>query len=120
MRKVLIIEDNLEVRENTVEILELKGFSVISAENGKEGIAKAEIEKPDIILCDIIMPDIDGYRVIKELKAHPITAKIPFIYVTASGEKSEVKLAMNMGANAYVRKPFDVNELIEKINECFA
>ncbi|MFZ6013859.1 MAG: response regulator transcription factor [Bacteroidota bacterium] len=120
MKTVLIIEDNLEIRENTIEILELGGFKVISAGNGKEGIVMAVREKPDIILCDIMMPEVDGYQVIRELKADPATSNIPFIYLTASGEKSEVKLAMDMGANGYVRKPFDVRELMQEINKCFS
>lgn len=112
MKMVLIIEDNLEIRENTSEILELEGFKVISAENGKTGLAMAAKEKPDIILCDIMMPEVNGYQVIRELKSNPLTASIPFIYVTASGEKNEVKMAMDLGANGYVRKPFDMKELM--------
>jgi CheY-like chemotaxis protein len=118
MKTVLIIEDNLEIRENTTEILELGGFKVVGAENGKEGIAIAKDTRPDIILCDIMMPQVDGYQVIRELKSNPETSSIPFIYVTASGEKSEVQLAMNMGANGYVRKPFDIKELMQVINQC--
>ena len=118
MKTVLIIEDNLEIRENTAEILELGGFKVVGAENGKEGIDVARTTRPDIILCDIMMPQVDGYQVIRELKSNPETSGIPFIYVTASGEKSEVQLAMNMGANGYVRKPFDIKELMEVINQC--
>ena len=118
MKTVLIIEDNLEIRENTTEILELAGFAVINTENGTDGIAIAAKVKPHIILCDIMMPDVNGYQVIRELKGNPLTASIPFVYVTASGEKSEVKLAMDMGANGYVRKPFDVKELMQVINKC--
>jgi CheY-like chemotaxis protein len=116
MKTVLIIEDNLEIRENTGEILELTGFNVLSADNGRYGIDLAMDVIPDVILCDIMMPGIDGYEVIRQLKSNPITASIPFIYLTASGENSEVKLAMDMGACGYIRKPFDVDELVNLIH----
>lgn len=118
MKKILIIEDNPEIRENTTELLELEGFSVISAQDGKEGLRYAREQFPDIILCDIMMPEVNGYEVIKQLKSNEATACIPFIYVTASGEKSEIKLAMDMGAEGYVRKPFEVKELMMAINKC--
>lgn len=118
MKTVLIIEDNLEIRENTAEILELAGYKVINAENGKVGLTMAERSKPDIILCDIMMPEVNGYEVIRELKNNPVTSSIPFIYVTASGEKKEVEKAMGLGANGYVRKPFDTKELLQAIDRC--
>jgi len=118
MKTVLIIEDNLEIRENTAEILELTGFRVLSSEDGHHGIALAIDEKPDVILCDIMMPDINGYQVIKELKDNPETSAIPFIYVTASGEKSEIKRAMDMGAYGYIRKPFDPDKLVQLVTIC--
>lgn len=118
MKTVLIIEDNLEIRENTGEILELTGFKVLSSDNGRHGIDVAVDAKPDVILCDIMMPGVNGYQVIRELKANPMTASIPFIYISASCEKSEVKLAMDMGAYGYIRKPFDVDELVQLINTC--
>lgn len=118
MKTILIIEDNPEIRENITEILELASFNVVSAENGKEGILAAGKMFPDIILCDIMMPEVNGYEVLKGLKQNPFTAHIPFVYVTASAEKSEVKLAMDMGADGYVRKPFDTKELIDTIEKC--
>ena len=118
MKTVLIIEDNLEIRENTTEILELEGFKVISADSGKEGIKAAVQYQPDIVLCDIMMPQMDGYVVLKDLKDNPLTTRIPFVYVTASTEKREVNQAMEMGANGYVRKPFDIKELLDVIHKC--
>ena len=118
MKTVLIIEDNLDIRENTGEILELTGFRVLSSEDGRHGITLAGDEKPDVILCDIMMPGIDGYQVFKELKANQATSSIPFIYVTASGERNEIKQAMEMGAYGYIRKPFDVDELVRLISTC--
>lgn len=116
MKIVLIIEDNLEIRENVTELLELNDYRVVSAVNGVEGILMALNIKPDIILCDIMMPQLDGYEVLKQLKNNPSTASIPFIYVTASAEKTEVKIGMDLGADGYVRKPFDSAELIETID----
>lgn len=118
MKTVLIIEDNLEIRENITEILELHNYHVVSAMNGAQGIAVAKDTIPDLILCDIMMPELNGYEVLKELKKNSSTARIPFIYVTASAEKSEVKIGMDLGAHAYVRKPFDTTELIDTINHC--
>ena len=116
----LVIEDNLEIRENTTELLELAGYKVITASNGMEGIDVAIANIPDVILCDIMMPKTNGYEVLQELKRNSVTARIPFIYVTASAEKKEIQLAMEMGADGYVRKPFDIGELIDTIEKAFA
>lgn len=115
MKTVLIIEDNKEIRENTIELLELAGYRVIDVEHGKAGIEAAERELPDIILCDIMMPQADGYEVLESLKSNASTSNIPFIYLTASAEKKEIQKAMDMGANAYICKPFDVNELMDTV-----
>jgi CheY-like chemotaxis protein len=117
MKTALVIEDNVDIRENTTEILELTGYTVITATNGKEGVVLATNSHPDVILCDILMPKMNGYDVIKQLKTNSITAKIPFIYLTASAEKNEMKMAMDMGANGYVSKPFDIRELMEAIDK---
>jgi CheY-like chemotaxis protein len=117
MKTVLVIEDNLEIRENMCEILELEGFMVIAATNGTAGLQMATEDLPHIILCDILMPSLDGYGVLTAIRKNPETENIPFIYVTASAEKGEIKLAMDMGADGYVRKPFDVSDLIEVINK---
>ncbi|MGC1243976.1 MAG: response regulator [Chryseosolibacter sp.] len=118
MKTVLIIEDNLDIRENTAEILEFFNFKVITAESGKAGLSAAFRSKPDLILCDIMMPGLDGYEVIKQLKRNPSTCAIPFIYLTASGERSDVRIAMEMGASGYVRKPFEGRQLIAEIQKC--
>jgi len=120
MKTVLVIEDNLEIRENMSEILELEGFRVIAATDGRNGLQMATEDLPHIILCDILMPSLDGYAVLTAIKKNPVTHDIPFIYVTASAEKSEVKLAMDMGADGYVRKPFDISDLMEAINKVVA
>lgn len=116
MKKVLIIEDNQDVRENTADILELSGYETITAENGKVGVKKAKQLLPDIIVCDIMMPELDGYEVLQELSKNPMTASIPFIFLTAKTDKSDMRKGMNLGADDYLTKPFTENELLDAIN----
>ena len=118
MKTILVIEDNDYIRENTCEILEMAGYHVSCADDGRAGIASARENKPDIILCDIMMPEANGYTVLNELRNNPETAHIPFIFLTASAEKSEVKAGLGMGAEGYVRKPFSTEELLEAIDLC--
>ena len=115
MKRVLIIEDNDEVRENIVEILELSNYKVSTAENGKVGVEKALKEKPDLIICDIMMPVLDGYGVFYLLSKHKETAAIPFIFLTAKSEKTDFRKGMEMGADDYITKPFDGIELLNAI-----
>lgn len=114
-KRILVIEDNLEVRENLVEILELSNYEVYSAENGKIGIEKALVEVPDLILCDVMMPVMDGYGVMKILRKNPSINHIPLIYLTAKSEKEDFRKGMSLGANDYIVKPFDDVELLEAI-----
>src|SRR5690242_2896839 len=107
MRTVLLIEDNFEIRENTTELLELAGYKVLNAVNGADGISLAKETLPDVVLCDIMMPETNGYDVFRGLKAHDNTRSIPFIFVTASAEKSEMQAGIAMGAAGYIRKPFE-------------
>src|SRR5665213_3294520 len=118
MARILIIEDNFEIRENTAEMLELEGHVVYLAINGKDGLAAAKEKLPELILCDIMMPEADGYTVFGELKKNERTSNIPFIFVTASAEKKEIQAGLDMGANVYIRKPFEFEELIEEIKRC--
>jgi len=118
MKKVLVIEDNSNLRENTCEILELAGYEVYCAVNGIEGIGLAKEKKPHIVLCDIMMPEADGFVVLKELRANAETSDIPVIFLTASAEKSNVTAALEMGANGYIRKPFNADELLQTIELC--
>ncbi|HEX8278906.1 MAG TPA: response regulator [Segetibacter sp.] len=115
MKKILIIEDNLEVRENTAEIIELSNYKVITAENGKVGVELALRELPDLIVCDIMMPVLDGYGVYHLLSKHKETASIPFIFLTAKSEKADFRRGMEMGADDYITKPFDGIELLNAI-----
>ncbi len=115
MSKILLIEDNPEVRENTAEILELAGYEVLAAPNGKAGVELAQKETPDLIICDIMMPELDGYGVLHILSKKPETASIPFIFLTAKTEKSDIRKGMNLGADDYLTKPFDDTDLLNAI-----
>jgi CheY-like chemotaxis protein/CRP-like cAMP-binding protein len=115
MKKILVIEDNPEVRENTSEILELAGYDVLTAANGKLGVEQAQKENPDLIICDIMMPELDGYGVLHILNKKPETAGIPFIFLTAKTEKTDIRKGMNLGADDYLTKPFDDTDLLNAI-----
>lgn len=115
MKKILVIEDNLEVRENTCEILELSGYEVFSAENGKLGVQSALDKMPDLIICDVMMPVLDGFGALKILHKNPKTTNIPFIFLTAKVEKDDFRKGMNLGADDYITKPFTDIELLEAI-----
>lgn len=115
MNKILLIEDNKDMRENIAEILELANYTVYSAKNGKEGVELAQKEKPDLIICDIMMPILDGYGVLHLLSKNTVTASIPFIFLTAKAERTDLRRGMEMGADDYLTKPFDDIELLNAI-----
>ena len=115
MKKILVIEDNNEVRENIGEILELSNYKVFTAENGKTGVEFALRELPDLIICDIMMPVLDGYGVLHLLKKNPDTENIPFIFLTAKTERTDFRKGMEMGADDFITKPFDDIELLNAI-----
>ena len=115
MKKILIIEDNADVRENTGDILELAGYAIATAENGKIGVEIAKQLQPDVIVCDIMMPELDGFGVLEALSENSKTASIPFIFLTAKTEKADMRKGMNLGADDYLTKPFSENELLEAI-----
>jgi len=114
-QKILIIEDNTDIRENVVEILELAGYTVFESDNGKTGVELAVKNLPDVILCDIMMPELDGYGVLYMLNKNPETATIPFIFLTAKAERIDQRKGMEMGADDYLTKPFDDMELLSAI-----
>lgn len=116
MKKILVIEDNLEVRENLCEILELDSYEVVSAENGKMGVEMAIEQQPDLILCDVMMPLLDGFGVLKILNKNPQVNHIPLIFLTAKAEKDDMRKGMGLGAEDYITKPFDDVELLEAID----
>lgn len=115
MKTILVIEDNEDIRENVSEILTLSDYNVLAAANGKEGIEMARKNMPDLIICDIMMPGVDGYGVLHVLNKEPQTQNIPFIFLTSKSERSDFRAAMEMGADDYITKPFAGNELLNAI-----
>ena len=113
--RILLIEDNIDIRENTQELLELSDYEVEVAENGKEGVRKAKDWLPDLIVCDIMMPELDGYGVLNILNKQPQTASIPFIFLTAKAEQEDFRKGMTLGADDYLTKPFDETDLLTAI-----
>lgn len=114
-RTILVIDDNNDIRENTAEILELAGYKTLTAENGKRGVEVAINSKPAIIVCDIMMPELDGYGVLHLLRKHPHTQNIPFIFLTAKTERGDFRKGMEMGADDYITKPFEDIELLNAV-----
>lgn len=114
-KKILLIEDNADVRENTAEILELADYKVVTAVDGKEGVEIARKEFPDLIICDIMMPGLDGYGVLHLLNKDPQLSTVPFIFLTAKAERSDMRKGMEMGADDYITKPFDKTELLNAV-----
>lgn len=115
MKKILLIEDNTEIRENTAEILELSSYKVFTAADGKEGLEAALREIPDLIICDIMMPALDGYGVLHALQKNDSTKHIPLIFLTAKTERSDQRKGMEMGADDYITKPFNGTELLSAV-----
>ncbi len=120
MKKILLIEDDQALRENTAELLELSGFEVITAKNGKLGLDLAQKSLPQIIVCDIMMPELNGYEVLKALGEHEETKSIPFIFLSAKTDHTEVRTGMNLGADDYLTKPFEEEDLLAAINSRIA
>ncbi|MBL0047599.1 MAG: response regulator [Bacteroidetes bacterium] len=114
-KKILLIEDNEDVRENTAEILGLAQYQVYTAKNGKEGVEMVQKEQPDLIICDIMMPVLDGYGVLHMLSKNEKTASIPFIFLSAKAERTDLRKGMELGADDYLTKPFDDVELLNAI-----
>src|SRR5882724_7863270 len=116
MKKILIIEDQPQMRRNLATILEMEGFEILSAENGRRGVELARAFQPDLIICDVMMPELDGYGVLKALRAEKATATIPFIFLTAKGEKTDQREGMNSGADDYLAKPVAREDLLAAVN----
>ncbi|RDY58186.1 response regulator [Flagellimonas nanhaiensis] len=116
MKKILLVEDDASLRENVEELLDLSGFRVFAAANGQQAVEMAKIEHPDLVLCDIMMPEMDGYEVLEQLSSCETTRHIPFIFVSAKTERHEVRKGMELGADDYLTKPFEEDELLNAIN----
>lgn len=120
MKTVLLIEDDVVLRENTAELIELSNYKVITASNGKTGVSMAKKHVPDIIICDIMMPELDGYGALKTLSKSKITKYIPFVFLSAKTEHKDVRKGMNLGADDYITKPFSEEDLISAIESRLA
>ncbi|MGH8000085.1 MAG: response regulator, partial [Brasilonema sp.] len=116
MCKILVIEDETSVRQNLFELLTYEDFNVIAVENGQLGLQLAQEEIPDLIICDVMMPELDGYGVLKELRQQPTTATIPLIFLTAKSDKTSFRQGMELGADDYLIKPFTRAELLAAIS----
>lgn len=115
MKKILVIEDEAETLENLVLMLEMEGFKPFSAPNGRIGVEVARRELPDVILCDVSMPEMDGYGVLESLRASGATVSIPFIFLTAKGDKKDFRTGMNLGADDYLTKPASAEDVLSAI-----
>ncbi len=115
MTTILAIEDEASIRANLQDILELEGFDVLTAANGKVGIELARSHRPDLIICDVSMPELNGYDVLMLLRQDPSTIEIPFVFLTANASRADVRKGMSLGADDYLTKPFTPSELREAI-----
>ena len=115
MKKILVIEDERDIREHIVKILQYEGFEAISAENGRAGIECVQRERPDLIVCDVLMPEVSGYGVLTEIRTNPHTATIPFIFLTARASQDDMRHGMKLGADDYLTKPFKVSDLLDAV-----
>src|SRR5690242_2364386 len=116
MTKILVIEDEALILENVVEILEMEGFEVKGAPNGKLGLQVAAQFVPDLIICDIMMPEVNGYDVLMELNSSPELSVIPFIFLTARASRVDIRKGMTLGADDYLPKPFSAQELLQAVS----
>lgn len=115
MKKILLIDDNEDIRNNTAEILELSNYTVITAANGKKGLELAIREQPDLIICDIMMPELDGFGVLHAIHNNETLKNTPFIFLTAKSERSDFRKGMEQGADDYITKPFNGTELLNAV-----
>jgi two-component system, OmpR family, alkaline phosphatase synthesis response regulator PhoP len=116
MKTILIIEDDLNVRESLVDLLDVEGFKTIAAENGRIGLTLAHDIHPDLVLCDVMMPEVDGFKVLQSLRENPETGAIPFIFLSARTTKLDMRRGMELGADDYLFKPFTSEELLSAIS----
>lgn len=120
MKKILIIEDNEDIRSNTAEMLELSNYDISVAANGKKGLEKLKEYKPDLIICDILMPELDGYGVLEEIKKDEAFKCIPFIFLTAKTERTDINRGLLLGAAFYLSKPFEMETLLHAVDEALS
>jgi len=115
MKKILVVDDEKNIRENIMDILTIKGFSVQTAVNGKEAILKLATFKPDLIISDVMMPEVDGYELLQYVRHNPETVNIPFVFITAKSDRQDIRKGMELGSDDYITKPFSVTELLSTV-----
>jgi len=120
MTKILVIEDNTGVREEIVDILRFEGYDVRDAENGRLGLDLVKQWAPDLVICDLMMPELDGYGTLEAMRADPTCAAISFLCLTARGERRDMRKAMELGADDYLTKPFTADELLAALDAALA
>jgi len=117
MKKILIVEDERTLRRDIAEVLEFEQYQTIEAENGREGLEQARQYLPDLIICDIFMPEVDGYSMLEALRQDQSTASIPFIFLSAVTDKMDIERGIQLGADGYIAKPFTIAELLEAVRQ---
>lgn len=113
--RILVIEDETRIRKNIVTILRMEGYDTLEAENGRLGVDLARKHLPDLVICDILMPEMDGLSTLEELRGDPATVRIPFIFLTSRGDRGDIRKGMVQGADDYLSKPFETDELLETL-----
>lgn len=116
MKRILVIDDEAKLRKQFAALLSTEGFTVIEARNGREGVEAARRDRPDLVMCDITMPEMNGHRVLETLRGEPATAHVPFIFLTGWGERDDVRTGMNLGADDYLVKPVEPTDLITAVH----
>ncbi|HVZ66023.1 MAG TPA: response regulator transcription factor [Lacunisphaera sp.] len=115
MEKILVIDDDAKMRRQITALLAAEGYATVEARNGREGVARAREEKPALVLCDITMPEMNGHRVLEALRADPLTAHLPFVFLTGWSEREDVRTGMNLGADDYLVKPVEPADLLAAV-----
>ncbi|PAW66480.1 MAG: DNA-binding response regulator [Opitutia bacterium Tous-C1TDCM] len=115
MKRILVIDDDARLRAHYTELLRLEGYEIIEARNGREGVARAKADAPDLVICDITMPEMNGHRVLETLRGEPKTAHLPFVFLTGWSEQEDIRTGMNLGADDYLTKPVVPDELLAAV-----
>jgi len=115
MKKILVIDDDQDIREQVIKVLQYEGFQTMSADNGRIGVKLAKKHLPDLIICDVTMPEVSGYRVLADIRSNPMTENTPFIFLTGMASQEQVRRGMRLGADDYLTKPFNADELFAAI-----
>jgi len=117
MKKILVIEDDANIRESLVELLEMKSFELISAENGTDGLKLAQDTLPDLIVCDVMMPGMNGYEVVEAIRKDSRMKNLPLIFLSAKAMEADIDYGKKLGANSYLTKPFRAQDLFSVVDE---